>query len=102
MDPQASITLAAALFGVAGALVGIGWRIAALVRQVEDRVRDRYGVPVFARLDELGERLARVEHQVSNDITGRRGVQDLRDRVIRLESALNASRALRAPFDSAE
>jgi hypothetical protein len=102
LDPQASVTLAAALFGVAGALVGIGWRVAALVRQVEDRIRERYGVPVFARLDELGERLARVEHQVSNDITGRRGVHDLRDRVIRLESALDASRALRMPCDPAE
>jgi hypothetical protein len=102
MEAHALVSLAAALLTVAGTLVGIGWRIGVLVRQVEDRVRERYGLPVFARLDELGERLARVEHQVSNDITGRRGVQDLRDRVIRLESALDASRALRASIDPAE
>lgn len=92
METHALISLAAALLAVAGALVGIGWRVAAIARQVEDRVRERYGAPVFKRLDELAERLARVEYQVGNDVTGRRGVQDLRDRMIRLEGQMEALR----------
>jgi hypothetical protein len=96
MEPQ-SIAALGAIVALVGALVGVGWRVGVIVRQVEDRIRERYGAPVFARLDELRERLAKVEYQCQNDVTGRKGVQDIRDRLLMLEGEVSAGRRGRHP-----
>ncbi|EWY36770.1 hypothetical protein N825_25385 [Skermanella stibiiresistens SB22] len=98
MEPQAALNLVSGIVGLLMVFGGVIWRVGALLAAMEAKLlkavadeavegRARAG-RMHARIDELKERLAKVEYQVGNDITGRRAVAEMSTRVSSLEGQL--------------
>jgi len=88
------LSVATFAIGVIGALltlvttvVTVTWRVGVLFREQDGRLSARLQ-PIYQALEDIKSRVSVLENEVRNDVTGRKAVAEMRDRLISLESSL--------------